>query len=418
MAGGGAERVILEVSRYLALRHYDVDLVLRNCSGPLLHYLPCNVNLFAIHPPPSSFEQEEQCPISIDKIGWVYESKKLSINDHLRAVVRNWPLGLKVIPRRKNRYVTQSNSLAKYFLERKPDVVMSVLPHDYFCSLIGLKISRLSIPIICSLRNIVATHSRIHYMNRDKQILAKLLKQADWVHTISEGIMKDVVADGFCSRNQVSTIYNPAVLANIENLVAEPVSHRWISEKQNLKHKIILSVGNLKAQKAHHTLVRAFANVVRHCNVKLLILGEGSERRSLESLIQTLNLSDYVSLPGWTRNPYAFMNHCDVFVLSSEYEGFGNVIIEALQCGCNIVSTDCRHGPREILKHGEFGTLVPVGDVSAMSEGILQSLETEPNRKKLQTRANDFAIDKIGPQFERLFRDVASGQLDCCSNQY
>ena len=123
-------------------------------------------------------------------------------------------------------------------------------------------------------------------------------------------------------------------------------------------------------------------------------------------MIVELGLAYMVSMPGWLANPFPFMRQTDVFVLSSDFEGFGNVLIEALACGCNVVSTDCPHGPREILDNGKFGELVPVNDEPAMTEAILKSLCSNPNREALETRALEFSPDRQFAGFERMIGHV------------
>jgi glycosyltransferase involved in cell wall biosynthesis len=135
-------------------------------------------------------------------------------------------------------------------------------------------------------------------------------------------------------------------------------------------------VGRLNEQKDFPTLIRAFKIVYEKSkNARLIILGEGSEREHLMHLIKELGLVDIVSLPGFLQNPFSYMHRSQVFVLPSIHEGFGNVLVEAMACGCPVVSTDCPSGPREILNNGEYGHLVPVGDAAAMAAAILDVLD-------------------------------------------
>ena len=114
--------------------------------------------------------------------------------------------------------------------------------------------------------------------------------------------------------------------------------------------------------------------------MRLLILGEGKEREPLEELIQKLGLEKDVSLPGFVMNPYAYMARSSLFVLSSRWEGLPTVLIEALCCGTPVVSTDCPSGPREILKDGQYGQLVPVGDVDALARAIEATLDSKASK--------------------------------------
>jgi len=138
-----------------------------------------------------------------------------------------------------------------------------------------------------------------------------------------------------------------------------------------------VAVGRLQMQKDYPTLLHAFAQVRKNRPVRLLILGEGKDRLALEELIKELGLEQDVSLPGFVMNPYAYMARASLFVLSSRWEGLPTVLIEALCCGTPVVSTDCPSGPREILRDGQYGQLVPVGDV----DGLAQAIEAALNSK-------------------------------------
>jgi glycosyltransferase involved in cell wall biosynthesis len=141
-----------------------------------------------------------------------------------------------------------------------------------------------------------------------------------------------------------------------------------------------LSVGRLSKEKDYATLLRAFADLQLHPDARLIILGEGSLRDALEELVSTLRLGSRVSMPGFVSNPYAYMARAQLFVLSSQFEGLPGVLIEALACGCQVVSTDCPSGPREILRGGELGRLVPVGDVEALRRAIDEALRSTAMR--------------------------------------
>ena len=149
-------------------------------------------------------------------------------------------------------------------------------------------------------------------------------------------------------------------------------NHDWLLDPAI---KVVLSVGRLSPEKGLATLVQAFAELhVDQPDARLLIAGEGPERAVLQRLVAELGLSNVASLAGRTSTPLAWMRHAAVFVLASDYEGFGNVLVEAMACGTPVVSTDCPVGPREILKNGRLGRLVPVGDAAALATAISQAL--------------------------------------------
>jgi len=115
-----------------------------------------------------------------------------------------------------------------------------------------------------------------------------------------------------------------------------------------------------------------------------------------------------VDMPGWEPNPFAFMSRARLFVLSSRWEGFGNVLLESLACGCPVVSTDCPTGPREILEDGRWGALVPVGDDAALAKAMEEALEARPDRDALRRRASFFSVERATEQYEKILLDSAS----------
>ena len=140
-------------------------------------------------------------------------------------------------------------------------------------------------------------------------------------------------------------------------------------------------------------------------NARLVILGEGSERKSLERLVKSLRVNDRVSMPGFVKDPYPWIFASDLFVLSSRWEGFGNVIVEALECGIRVVSTNCKSGPAEILDNGRYGILIPVGDIELLSLAMQTSLLSECDPQILIDRSKDFLIEKISIQYLDLFNE-------------
>ena len=148
--------------------------------------------------------------------------------------------------------------------------------------------------------------------------------------------------------------------------------------------------------------VVAFATVRSQVDARLLILGEGQERAALEELARDLDLTPYVSMPGFVQNPYAFMARASLFVLSSRREGLPGVLIQAMACGCPVVSTDCKSGPDEVLEGGTYGMLVPVGDDAAMAAAMLTTLAGDTDVEALKRRALDYTLEESVEAFSRL----------------
>ena len=145
---------------------------------------------------------------------------------------------------------------------------------------------------------------------------------------------------------------------------------------------------------------------------RLILLGDGSQRKDLTALVRRLDLEDRVSMPGWVDNPYAFMARASLFVTSSRMEGLPGVLIEALACGCPCVSTDCPSGPAEILEGGRIGRLVPIGDVEALAEAMRLTLEDPPPRTLLLKRAEYFSAENSVAMYERLIAETVRDHRD------
>jgi glycosyltransferase involved in cell wall biosynthesis len=144
--------------------------------------------------------------------------------------------------------------------------------------------------------------------------------------------------------------------------------------------------------------------VVKKNNARLIIIGEGSEEENLKELVKELSLVDKVRISGYNDNPYPYYNKSRVFVLSSYSEGLPTVLIESLACGCPIISTDCKSGPREILEDGRFGKLVQVGNYHELSEAIISSITMERESRRLKKRALEFTIGKSTDEYLRAIR--------------
>jgi len=188
--------------------------------------------------------------------------------------------------------------------------------------------------------------------------------QADHVIALSKGVAESLVNLVPAVAGRVSVIHNAGYDQEVERLALEKPSLPVPSGP------FFLGCGRLTGQKDFQTLLRAFDRIKNEVEGELWILGEGPLRGNLEREVSMLGLSDRVRLPGFVKNPFAFMARASTFVLSSRWEGFGNVITEAMACGTPVISTDCPHGPQEILDAGQWGDLVPVGDVAALAAAM------------------------------------------------
>jgi glycosyltransferase involved in cell wall biosynthesis len=156
---------------------------------------------------------------------------------------------------------------------------------------------------------------------------------------------------------------------------------------------VVLAAGKLKRQKGFDTLLDAFARLRRERPLRLVLLGRGPEEAKLRRQAESLGVAGDVLLAGFQADPFAWMRRAAVFALSSRFEGLPGTLIQAMACGCPVVSTDCDHGPREILEGGRFGPLVPVGDATALAAAIGSQLDAPQPAERLQERAAAFDVE-------------------------
>lgn len=219
---------------------------------------------------------------------------------------------------------------------------------------------------------------------------------ASGVIAVSSGVKADLCALGRLRPQGVSVIHNPAAIdAPRPAGGAGPRGRQWGSS--DTFH--IVSVGSLKTQKDQATLLRAFALLSPGLRARLAIVGDGPLRRELIELASELGLGEKVHFAGFEMDPTDWYRTADLFVLSSRWEGFANVIVEALSFGLPVVSTDCPSGPSEILEGGRYGTLVAVGDPTALARAIERSRNARVDRGQLVRRSRDFAVDTIAGQY-------------------
>ena len=340
LRGGGAERVMLYLARGFAEKGYDVDLVLVKREGPYLSQVPENVNVVNLN---------------------------------------------------AGRVLTSLPALVRYLHRAQPAALLSALDHSNIVALWARRLARVRTRVVVSVHTTLSIGVK-HSNGRGRLIpyIARwCYSWADGVVAVSRGGAADLSNTIGLPRERIRVIYNPVVVPELFERAREPVEHPWFCDDEP---PVVLSVGRLNAAKDYPTLLRAFSLVIRVRPVRLVILGEGGERARLEAMVRNLGLEDVVSLPGFAKNPYAYMSKAAVFVLSSAWEGFGNVLVEAMAVGIPVVSTDCPNGPAEILENGRWGQLVPVGDVDALAAAMAVALDdsTPPDvaRRALAFRAD------------------------------
>jgi len=246
-------------------------------------------------------------------------------------------------------------------------------------------------------RIVVSEHGLISAQFADRGFLHRILlristaigyRLADERVGVSAGVANDMARLSTMDPKEIRVIHNPIDISRESPREARSGPAEYWGDSVGAR---LLTVGRLKKVKNHALLLRAVARLKGVLNFRLVIVGDGECELELRTLVEELGLSEDVRFAGFQSDPAPFYQSADVFVLSSDYEGFGNVIVEALACGTPVVSTNCPSGPSEILNDGEFGTLVPVSDEGALANGILSALKTKTNSAKLKSRAADFS---------------------------
>jgi glycosyltransferase involved in cell wall biosynthesis len=299
--------------------------------------------------------------------------------------------------------------LAGYLSAWSPDVLVASSNPANLAALRARDRSGRPIPVVITVN--VDPQAALEGRNRLHGGLLRLMMRrhyprADAMVANTRGIAESVASVAGVPRELIITIPNPVDCAAIREQARAPIAHPWLAPGAP---PLILAAGKLKPQKDFATLLRAFARLREVREANLTILGEGELRPELTRLVRSLGLSGSVEMPGFCGNPHAWMARAAVFVLSSRWEGFSNVLAEALAVGCPVVSTDCPSGPSELLAGGEFGALVAPGDPSALAAAIAATIAAPPDRTRLMARADTFSIGVAAERYLAAMR-VAGGR--------
>ncbi len=289
--------------------------------------------------------------------------------------------------------------LVRYLNDVTPNLILSTLTGPNLVTILASNISRTDSTVAvreAAMRSISAdvTNSKKAYlMNTAIRIL---YPRTDNIVTISKGAeksMREFLGNG---SGNIVTIPNPIDVSRVQQVSSEPVTHDWFTEEYN----VILGVGRFVPSKDFETLIKAYERFSGEMD-RLVLLGDGKEREHLERLVKQRDISS-VDFLGYVDNPYRYMKRADVFVSTSRYETFGNVILEALACGTPVVATDCPGGPPEILDGGKYGELAPVGDVDQIAKCISKVVNDGYDQDVLVNRAEDYAIESIASRYMNL----------------
>lgn len=338
LRGGGVERIRLVLAREFVRRGHSVEFVLMQARGDLL--------------------AEAQRDFTVIDLA---------------------------APRARN----VAPALARYLRQRRPDALIAAMWPLTVIAPFAARMAGFRGKVL------ISEHSMLSQQYAPRGGLHRLALRASTftgyrLATARVGVSHGTCADmKYLSRmaaDRFTTIHNPVRPAVRPALDALSAAHAlWATDGAR-----ILTVGNLKPVKNHPLILRAFATMP-HPEARLMLLGQGGNEAALRALASELGIADRVIFAGFRPDPSPFYATADLFVLSSDHEGFGNVIVEALSFGLPVVSTDCPSGPAEILEGGRFGRLVPVGDSAALARAMEDALDALVDREALIRRASDFA---------------------------
>ena len=382
--GGGGERVMLNLAHAFADHGHHVDLIMARVAGRFLDQIPEAVNLVDL----GIRSALQMLPALLRAPGLVMSLVPVLLRPDA-------PFVLGAVP-----------ALARYLRHARPDAMLSALNYTNITALLAQRVSGVDTPTVISVHNhltaslVHATKPRIKVVHRLMQRYSPL---ADGVVAVSGGLADDLARVVGLPRAAITTIHNPVVTPAIARGARIASPHSWFSESAP---PVIVGAGKLKPQKDFPTLVRAFARVRRERAVRLIILGDGSGRTKLLNLARELDVAEDFEMPGFVANPFAYMARASAFVLSSAWEGFGNVLVEAMACGCPVVSTNCPSGPAEILDHGRYGPLVPVGDDRALAHAINFIIDQPPDAALLRARSTEFTAERAAERYLDVFMRI------------
>lgn len=246
------------------------------------------------------------------------------------------------------------------------------------------------VKLIISVRTFLSEDLKGMLDNVTKLLIKTFYPKADKIIANSIEMKKDLVENFNLPEEKIDVIYNPLDIEKIEKLSEETVEHPWFNDKI----PIVINIGSLNKsyQKGHDYLLKTFKQVRKKVHCRLVILGEGEKERELKQLSIDLGISNDVAFLGFQDNPFKFIKKSSVFVLSSRFEGFPNVLFEAMACGVPVVSTRCPSGPEEIITDSVNGLLVPVEDEKKMTEAILEILNNPDIATSLALNAKVTAL--------------------------
>ena len=311
------------------------------------------------------------------------------------------------------RLVRSVRPLARLIDEIRPDILCPVLSLTTLPAIIAAKRARHRPKIVLSIQNALSAQlatTKRPLRDIQERLTRNLWREADGVVALSQGVADELAAYFPFLRDRMEVVYNIGMPIASEMEKAKAAEIPPAPEGR----KVAVACGRLTQQKDYPTMFRALAAIPPEERPFLRILGKGELEDDLKTLANELGLADDIEFLGFRKDVLAFMGKADMFVLSSAWEGFGNVIVEAMAMGTPVIATRCPHGPDEIITDGVDGMLVPVAQPQALAEAWRGLLADDAKRaaigEKARSRAQDFAVDRIAREYAAAFKRFAGAQ--------
>jgi glycosyltransferase involved in cell wall biosynthesis len=328
------------------------------------------------------------------------------VRGELKSMV---PEGVRVVDLRARRTIGDIPKLAAYLRRNRPDVLLANFDHNNVAALLAKALSGTATRVVICQHNVLPGGPPAIGGWKDRVIplsYRHLSFLASGVVAVSGGLADELVQRACIPRSKVLTINNPVIDSNFTARAGAPASHPWF---EHGGPPVMLTAGRLVHEKDHETLLRGFALHLRTAEARLMILGAGPLRPSLEALTRELRIDQAVAFLGFQSNPLPLIARADAFVLTSRVEGFGNVLVEALACGTPVIATNCPYGPTEILDNGRYGVLVPPQNPQRLAEELagIGLLRRRWPAASLKARAHQFTITACADRYDELFQRIS-----------
>ncbi len=346
---GGAEKVAITMANNFASRGHRIDLIVMNSEGAM--------------------------------------SSQVSLK-------------VRIIDLGTNRGRSSFFALVSYIREHKPEAILSLMTVPN--SLLGLTriFLRSKTPRLVGSEHSYITDTNQRGGRRRLVYIGYVVASRIGYRLLDKNIALTLGISGRMKKQRLVKPSKIVVLPNPIDLTGIDFREKPVVKSNDMIQ--LLAVGRLDDLKDYPTMIRAVNLLQKTQKVSLAILGDGDKRSELQALIDELDLSEIITMHGFVADPAHWYVKSDLLVLSSKIEGFPNVIVEALAHGLPVVSTDCLTGPRDILDNECFGSLVAVGDYSALAEAIMQVHGRDFDHRVLRARAEEFGSIKICEKYLQL----------------